>query len=252
MVQATGRRGKGRSRILYWFRTPPGVRVGRGPLDEEAIRTIEAGNPDLEFDWTRILKGQAESGGEEPREDSLSLERRDSDRRDRRGGPKGRERRVEGPRESSVPRQRAAEGEGSIQGPPEPAAAEPTTAAHAKLGSEGLARLRARYCETLARIEERVVEPDRQEQLKALAERLNPDGWVTESDVSVGLESYEATFAELRSGIPSTRGSRSSVGTGPDRPLATDDQKDASGVSSESASDGEAGAPPTVRPGIIE
>jgi hypothetical protein len=75
---------------------------------------------------------------------------------------------------------------------------EPTTAAHARLGSEGLARLRGRYSEVLARISERIPEPERQEELKTLAERLNPDTWVTDAEVSEGLESYETTFAALR------------------------------------------------------
>ena len=30
----TNRRGKVRTRILYWFRTPPNVKVGREPFDE--------------------------------------------------------------------------------------------------------------------------------------------------------------------------------------------------------------------------
>ena len=34
------------------------MRIGRSALDEEAIRLIEEHNPDVEFDWTRILKGQ--------------------------------------------------------------------------------------------------------------------------------------------------------------------------------------------------
>ena len=44
--------------MLYWFRTPPGVKVGRAALDEDAIRLIEQLNPGMEFDWPRILKGQ--------------------------------------------------------------------------------------------------------------------------------------------------------------------------------------------------
>ena len=47
--------GRGK-RLLYWFRTPPGVRVGRAPIDETAIRLLEQHNPDVQFDWTRILK----------------------------------------------------------------------------------------------------------------------------------------------------------------------------------------------------
>ena len=52
------RQGRARQRILYWFRTPPGVKVGRPALDEEAIRWIEEHNPDIEFDWPKILEAQ--------------------------------------------------------------------------------------------------------------------------------------------------------------------------------------------------
>jgi hypothetical protein len=51
----TNRRGKVRSRVLYWFRTPPGVRVGREPFDEGVRRALEAQNPDITFDWPTIL-----------------------------------------------------------------------------------------------------------------------------------------------------------------------------------------------------
>jgi hypothetical protein len=43
-----------------------------------------------------------------------------------------------------------------------------------------------------------VADPVRQEQLKAQAERLNPDTWVTNQEVRDGLEQYEAVFDSLR------------------------------------------------------
>ena len=52
------RGGRSRQRILYWFRTPPGVKVGRPALDEEAIRRIEEQNPDIEFNWPKILEAR--------------------------------------------------------------------------------------------------------------------------------------------------------------------------------------------------
>src|SRR6476469_9125697 len=52
----TSRRGKVRTRVLYWFRTPPNVRVGREPFDEAVRRQLEAQNPDVTFDWPRILE----------------------------------------------------------------------------------------------------------------------------------------------------------------------------------------------------
>ena len=68
-------------------------------------------------------------------------------------------------------------------------------------------RLRARYAEVLARISERIQDPARQEELKALAERLNPDTWVTDAEVDASLEAYESVFDGLRSAIggPSRR-----------------------------------------------
>lgn len=194
MVHAARRRGAGRTRILYWFRTPPGVRVGRGPLDEEAIRLIEAGNPDLQFEWTRILKGQPALAG------PLSEGREQSRERDR-------------PPPADPPQQRPPRPPPPVQAPdpPEPDAAlveEPTTPAHARLGSEGLARIRGRYSEVRTRISERIPEPDRQEELNAMAERLNPDGWVTDAEVTAGLESYEATFASLRAALGHRRAAK--------------------------------------------
>jgi hypothetical protein len=53
----------------------------------------------------------------------------------------------------------------------------------------------------LARISERVSDPVRREELKARAERLNPDTWVTADEVAEGVEQYEATFEALRSAI---------------------------------------------------
>jgi hypothetical protein len=175
--------------------------VGRGPLDEEAIRLLEAGNPDLEFDWTRMLQGQ---GSSEP-EQEVRRERRERPRNERR------------------PRHEV-ETAASVQVQPsdglQPAEGveEPTTAAHARLGSEGLTRLRARFSEMLARIDERVAETDRRDELKSLAERLNPDVWVTDADVAAGLESYETTFASLRAAIGPRRP--------PDVPASGSDQRD--------------------------
>jgi hypothetical protein len=50
--------GRGRSspaRVLYWYRTPPSVKVGREPFDEAARCALEAEYPNLDFDWKRIL-----------------------------------------------------------------------------------------------------------------------------------------------------------------------------------------------------
>ena len=74
----------------------------------------------------------------------------------------------------------------------------PPTAAHARLGSEAVLRLRGRYAELLARLRERVQDPARLEELRSQAERLNPDTWVTDAEVAAGLEQYEEVFESLR------------------------------------------------------
>lgn len=55
LVESTTRRGRTRTKVLYWYRTPPGVKVGREPFDEQTRRAIEAKNPGVLFDWKRIL-----------------------------------------------------------------------------------------------------------------------------------------------------------------------------------------------------
>jgi hypothetical protein len=53
---SAGRRGKSsRPRVLFLFRTPPEIKVGREPFTEEVRRAIEAQNPGLRFDWPRLL-----------------------------------------------------------------------------------------------------------------------------------------------------------------------------------------------------
>jgi hypothetical protein len=161
-VHTPRRRAKARTGVLYWFRTPPGVRVGRAPLDEDAIRLIEEHHPDIRFDWPQILKGEEEK---EPV--------------------------YRPPMPAPVV--------------PDPVPTEPVNPAHAQLGSEGLARLRARYADVMAGISRRVPDPDRREQLKIEAERLNPDTWVTSEEVRVALEQYETVFESLRGLVPTGR-----------------------------------------------
>jgi hypothetical protein len=217
VVHTGRRRGRSRSKILYWFRTPPGVRVGRAALDEDAIRLIEAHNPDVEFDWTRILKGQGapapETKGathrEAPARPPGPAAARPQSHRDVDSPPLPLQQPAlpEPARETSEPDLSA-----GVQDVTEALAVptdQPPTAAEARLGSEGLLRLRARYAEVLARISERITEPSRQEQLKAEAERLNPDTWVTDAEVSAGLEQYEQVFESLRGVVGRQRKRRS-------------------------------------------
>ena len=46
-------------RVLYWYRTAPGLKLGRPALDDGAMRTLEAQFPDIDFDWPYILEMSA-------------------------------------------------------------------------------------------------------------------------------------------------------------------------------------------------
>lgn len=217
-MQSGRRRGRGQ-RILYWFRTPPGVRVGRAAIDEDAIHLLEQHNPDVQFDWTRILKQPAspepQPPAREPKRTPPPRQRQESSRASVQ--PPSLE-----PMTAAVPSPVAelepapaiedAEPDSAIAVEEQLAIGEadapeveavhqddlPPTPAAAHLGPEGLSRLRARYAEVLARISDRPLEEPVREELKARAERLNPDAWVTDDEVRQGLEQYEAVFESLR------------------------------------------------------
>jgi len=93
-----------------------------------------------------------------------------------------------------------------------PHAGDAISAVETRLGSEGLSRLRARYSEVLARISETIADAQRQDELKTQAERLNPDTWVTDAEVTAGLESYESVFESLRSVVGRRRRRRRRAG----------------------------------------
>ena len=55
LMRGAGQRGKGGApRVLYVFRTPPGIRVGREPFDETVRRSLEEQNPGVHFDWPKL------------------------------------------------------------------------------------------------------------------------------------------------------------------------------------------------------
>ena len=53
LVEASRGRGA-QAHVLYWFRTPPGLKVGREPFDEAVRRALESQNPHTVFDWKQI------------------------------------------------------------------------------------------------------------------------------------------------------------------------------------------------------
>ncbi len=214
-MYASRDRRRGEARILYWFRTPPSVRVGRAALDEEAIRSIEEHNPGLTFDWTRILKARP---AEAPPVEESPRDRRRRERAERGARARPGDRAspppppAEAPREPAVAEAAEAVPDESPAGAPEvdigaddesaPEAERPMLPpglhVEERLGPEGFSRLRARYAELMARISERVQDPVRLEELRTQAERLNPDTWITDEEARAGIEGFDAAYEAIR------------------------------------------------------
>jgi hypothetical protein len=86
LVEATtNRRGKTRARVLYWFRTPPNVKIGREPFDPDLRRALEVQNPGVTFDWKKIVETPIPSADAERWRERRRIER--AERTARRGAP---------------------------------------------------------------------------------------------------------------------------------------------------------------------
>ena len=222
LMHTVRRRGKARQRILYCFRTPPDVKVGRSALDEDAIRSIEENNPEVSFDWTKILEVQPppappsehveprrgrRAKGERPgTPNAQPSEAQPSVTRQRERRPPERTEPSNHPQAGADEKaivQAAEEIAGEIEEPleiAEPAAVreELRSPLDVAVGREQAARVRARFAELQARITERGGEAARIDALRLQAEPLNPDTWVTAEDARKGLAEFETRFQEFR------------------------------------------------------
>jgi hypothetical protein len=192
-------------RVLYWYRTAPGVRGGRPALDEDAIRTIEEQHPHIDFDWPHILEVGAITQPEEEERPIRPKRRPDRDQvsgvRDQAGA---------GDQVSDV----AARADVSEpQAPTEPTASEeepvdeeiappPPRRGHDLLeelvGREIATRLHARYAEIIARVHRVPADHPQRTAFEVRAEALNPDNWVTPDEVLKGVAHADAVFDSLR------------------------------------------------------
>src|SRR5262245_47716692 len=174
-----------RSRILYMFRTPPGVRVGREPLDPAVVREIEARHPEIDFDWATPVDNQPTV--------ETSVEVR---RPHKRGRPEPSPA-VEGEKpEPAQPVQArppdvAEQAVQAVPRTPIPAVIEGTTR------DERLAFLRVWYPQIRERIPHRTHDPVRIDALLALTERLNPSAWLDEEQIDNGLTDASEALARL-------------------------------------------------------
>jgi hypothetical protein len=164
-----------RSRILYMFRTPGGVRVGRDPFDSQVRREIEAQYPDITFEWDIV------------RENQQIVEPAEQQRR-RRPTREGEESaRPPAPVVAAAPVAQTA----APPRPPIPSVIEGTTA------DEQIAFLVSWYPLVRERIQLRTSDPARLETLLAMAERLNPTDWTDADHIASGLQQAAEALERL-------------------------------------------------------
>jgi hypothetical protein len=171
--------GPGRTRVLYLFRSPAHVRIGRRALDEEAREALTHTHPDLLFDWAAIAR---ESGP--PRQEAPSW-------------PPRREARQAPPvRSQPAPAE-----------PRAPAPDDPSVLGQA-LGAEDAARLRGRYSELMQRIVRRARTPEDRDRLTVAAVRLNPEDWADVDAAKAAARTIEADWDAILAELPSRRRGR--------------------------------------------
>jgi hypothetical protein len=157
-----------RSRILYVFRTPGGVRVGREALESEVLKQIEAEHPEIDFDWNAVFHNQQ------------VIETAPDPRKPRKRPP--------------------AEGAAEAQpAPPPPATPRFTVPAtiEGATPDEQVAFLAQWYSAIREKIPQRAPDPARQEVLFALAERLNPAAWTDADQITAGLQNAAEALQRL-------------------------------------------------------
>jgi hypothetical protein len=196
-----------RPRLLYWYRTAPGVLLGRSPLDEDAIRTIEDQHPDIDFDWPAIL---ALSEVMTPEDEAPAPRQKQQDRQNKRRGPQRDspreprpDERVEDGAPVGEPQSRALDAldEGSEAAQEDMERAAPASV-HGLLeelvGREIATRLRARYSEIIARIHAQDADGATRNAWLKQAAPLNPDLWLTPDAILEGVRTADNLFERIR------------------------------------------------------
>lgn len=171
-----------RSRILYVFRTPGGVRVGREPLEPEIRREIEAQHPDIAFDWDAVYGNRqvVESVRTPRRRRAVAAQARPQ-----------RDAMEAGARPAIAPGEAGAVPEPSAARPQIPPSIEGTTP------DEQIAFLAQWYPAIRERVLERISDPARREALLVLAERLNPAAWTDADQIAAGLQQASEALERL-------------------------------------------------------
>jgi hypothetical protein len=212
-----------RPRLLYWYRTAPGVMLGRAALDEDAIRTIEEQHPDIDFDWPAII-ALSEVMTPEDEAPAPRPQQQQQQRREKKGRNRDRDRdhsRDQVREEYKVIAEPSGEVVSALDPDsiaersafaPEDAEAlrrdgdevEPAPQVdHRGLvdelaGREIAGRLRARFAEIVARIDSLDLDGAAREAWLARTEAIDPDAWESPEAVLQGVSNADTLFEKLK------------------------------------------------------
>ncbi len=197
----------GQTKVLYWYRTAPGLRIGRPALDDAAMRALEEQYPDIDFDWQYIL----DMGAMTPVEVEAPLPPRKRKPRpaESEGAPVEAAEAPRGVAHSAVPASdSAAPDAASAPSSPESAAADdfaPDLLAEL-LGRGIAASLRGRHAEVAALIEQAAVDPAVKAPWRDRLAALDPDSWESPEAVLSGMTGVEAGIESLRRTVEQAAG----------------------------------------------
>src|SRR5262249_21504588 len=166
-----------RTRVLYLFRTPSHVKIGRQALEAEVMEALEHTHPDLSFDWTSLQR--------EPVMVRLEPERPNRPNRQPQSAPRP-----------------------AVVVPAPVVELEDESLLGRVLGPSAAARLRQRYSDLGQRILRRARTPEERDRLTERLKRLNPDDWSDEGSVKSGAQSVEAEWDAIAVELPSRRRGR--------------------------------------------
>jgi hypothetical protein len=191
-----------RPRLLYLFRSPASVKLGRTALDAEVMEALEHTHPDLSFDWQVLTRDAAVT--------------RVDNSHDRQPPPQ--QRRPQPQRNSGSPEAGRPAARTVDQRPPNsrgPATPEPMVALPPDdsvlgrtLGAHEADRLRRRYAELMQRIARRARTPEDRDRLTERLKRLNPEEWADEAAVRANAPGVDAGWNAISGELPSRRRGR--------------------------------------------
>jgi hypothetical protein len=188
------------SRILYVFRSPGGVRVGRTALEPDVLRQLETRHPEIAFDWAAVLDNRQVIETAPPERRPRKRRRGDEES----GAPAAAPARPE-PQQASTPRFVV------------PATLEGDTP------EAQIAFLSHWHGLIKEQIAQRAADPARRDALLALAARLDPSAWTDADEVTTGLQQAAEALERLSHVFAKRRRRTRRKKSGTDAVLSTTD-----------------------------